>query len=213
MTRLNSYITEITRLKDKEAKKIVFSKLGKFEKLLDKQNWQVDMSLAATLMLISYKNHNLRFSLGTPEDTDLAKREGRDFFLGASTDIDGEIVLYLSDDVEFRQKIENFKDSQFMKEFIEVLSHELVHREQWLKSDGKLLSKGFDPDMSIRKYLSSKYEVEAHAHDAAVKLHKGENAPELEVYGVFGKSHPIFKRFMKKVFKFRKELEKRDSKL
>ncbi len=213
MTQFKRYITEITRLKDKEAKRIVFSKLGKFEKFLDKQNWQVDMSLAITLMFISYKNHNLRFSLGTPEDTDLARREGRDFFLGASTDIDGEIVLYLSADVEFQQKIENFKGSQFVKEFIEILSHELVHREQWLKSGGNLLSKGFDPDMSIRKYLSSKYEVEAHAHDAAVKLHKGENAPELEVYGVFGKGHPIFKRFMKKVFKFRKELEKRDSKV
>jgi hypothetical protein len=210
MTRLNNYITEITRLKDKEAKRMVFSKLGKFEKLLDKKNWQLNMLLTATLLDLSYKNHNLKFSLGTPEDTDLAKQEGRDFFLGASTDIDGEIVLYMSDDVEFQQKIENFKGSQFVKEFIEVLSHELVHREQWLKSGGKLLSKGFDPDMSIRKYLSLKFEVEAHAHDAAVKLHKDEDAPELEVYGVFGKSHPIFKRFMKKVFKFRKELEKRD---
>jgi hypothetical protein len=55
-----------------------------------------------------------------------------------------------------------------------------------------------------------KFEVEAHAHDAAMKLHKGIDAPELEVYGVFGKSHPIFKRFMKKVFLFRKELKKRD---
>jgi hypothetical protein len=210
MARLNRYITEVTRLKDKEAKKMVFSKLSKFEKMLDKKNWQLHMLFAATLLDISYKSHNLKFTLGTPEDTDLAKQEGRDFFLGATTDIDGEIVLFMSDDVEFKQKIENFKDSQFIKEFIEVLSHELVHREQWEKSGGKLLSKGYDPDMSIRKYLSQKFEVEAHAHDAAMKLHKGEDAPELEVYGVFGKSHPIFKRFMKKVFKFRKEFKKRD---
>ncbi len=213
MTRLNSYITEITRLKDKEAKKIVFSKLGKLEKFFDKQDWKMPMVLAAVLMNIAYKSDKIKFTIAVPEDIEFAKKEGRDFFVGAMADIDGDITVFMNTDAEFRDKIENFKNSQFIKEFTEVLSHELVHRDQWLKSDGKLLSKGYNPDMSIRKYLSQKFEIEAHAHDAAIKLHKGENAPELEVYGVFGKSHPIFKRFMKKVFKFRKELKKRDSKL
>ncbi|GAG37839.1 unnamed protein product, partial [marine sediment metagenome] len=150
MTQLNKYINEITKLKDKKAKRIVLSQLAKLEKLLDKQNWKLPMILAATLMDIAYRNNNIKFSLGEPEDVELSKQEGRDFVLGATTDINGKIVIFLNDEMEFKQKIENFKDSQFIKEFIGVLSHELVHREQWLKSGGKLLSKGFDPDMSIR---------------------------------------------------------------
>jgi hypothetical protein len=210
VARLNRYITEITRLKDREAKRIVLSKLSKLEKLLDKQDWNLDADLLATIMLITYEKDDITFGIGKKTDIEISKQEGRDFILGAGTSVGGGITVYINGEIKIRNK-ENLKNSKLIKELIEVLSHELVHREQWLKSKDKMLGdKGFDPDMSMRKYLSLKFEIEAHAHDAAVKLHNREEAPELEVYKVFGTKHPVYKRFMKKVFQFRKELEKRD---
>jgi len=212
VTRLNRYLTEKAMpLQDKKAKKIVLSGVDKLENFFDKQGWNLNGILIASFLYVVYNKNNIKFGLGDKADIEISKQEGRDFVLGAGTTMGGEITVYINGDLEIKEKIEDFKNSKLIKELIDVLSHELVHREQWLRSKDKLVTKGFDPNMSLRKYLSLKFEIEAHAHDAALNIHRGDEAPELEVYKIFGIKHPVYKRFMKKVVQFKKELKKRDA--
>lgn len=216
MARLRKYITEITRLQDKKAEKIVLSKLSKLTSAFDKKDWDMPPGFVGALMNIFYKSDNLSFTVADTSDASTAEKAGQEWLVDAVLMSDESIVVFINPNIEelvrkYKDRRNEFENSKFVKEFKQILSHELVHREQWKKSGGKLLTgKRYTVDMPMRRYLSFPHEIEAQAHDAATKLHAGKEAPELEVYKIFGIKHPVYKKFMKKVFQFRKEIEKRD---
>jgi hypothetical protein len=214
-------LDEITKLKDREAKKIVMSKVDKLYSALEKLEWTPKQGVVGALMNLYYQDYDLSFTIAGSEEGDIGTKAGQDWFVDAVLMSDESIVMFIHPGMDKqiskigmiedpREREKAFKSGKFAKEFIQILSHELVHRDQWKKSKGKMLSKRYSADMPVRRYLSFPHEIEAQAHDAATKLHRGEEAPELEVYQIFGKKHPVFKKFMKKVFQFRKELEIRD---
>jgi len=216
VARLKRYITEITKLRDREAKRIVKSKQNKLVSIFDKKDWDMPKGFIGAIMNVIYKDENISFTIADIGDTSTAEKAGQKWFVDAVLMSDESITVYVNPKIEdlvrkYKNNRNDFEDSEFMKELIQILSHELVHREQWKRSGGKLLSKRYTADMPMRRYLSFPHELEAQAHDAATKLHRGDEAPELEVYKIFGKGHPVFKRFMKKVFQFREELKKRDA--
>lgn len=217
MARLTRYLTEISRLRDIDAKKIVMFGLPKLHKNFVRNNWDMPKNFIGPVMSTVYDKFGLDFVEADPAEAEIAAMAFRKYFLGAALLTDANIDIYIDSKIE--DKIKEFRDMSlkefsktlFVKEFIEVLSHELVHREQWIKSRHLMLSPRYaGEDIPLRRYLSFPQEIEAHAHDAAMKLHNGEKAPELEVYQLFGKKHPVFKRFMKKVYQFREAMKKRD---
>jgi hypothetical protein len=215
VARLNRYIKEATKLQDREAKRIVKSKQSKLVSIFDKKNWDMPKGFVGAIMNIIYKDEDISFTIADIGDASTAEKAGQKWFVDAVLMSDESITIYVNPKIEdlvrkYKDNRKDFEKSEFMKEFIQILSHELVHREQWKKSGGKLLSKRYTTDMPMRRYLSFPHELEAQAHDAATKLHRGEKAPELEIYKIFGIKHPVYKRFMKKVFQFREELKKRD---
>lgn len=224
MAKFTEYLRldEITKLKDREAKKIVISKIDKIYDSLEKLNWSAQLGVVGALMNHFFQDFDISFTIAGDEEGDIGTKAGQDWFVDAVLMSDDSIVMFLHPGIDKeisklgkiedpREREKAFKSGKFVKEFTQILSHELVHKDQWRKSKGKMISKRYGPDMPVRRYLSFPHEIEAQAHDAATKLHRGEEAPELEVYQIFGKKHPVFKKFMKKVFQFRKELEKRDA--
>ena len=224
MTQFNEYLRldEITKLKDREAKKIVMSKIDKLFEAFEKLKWTSTHGVVGSIMNLYYKDAAISFTVAGSEEGDIGTKAGQDWFVDAVLMSDESIVMFLHpnidkeiakigeiEDPKERKKV--LKTGKFFREFTQILSHELVHRDQWAKSKGKMISKRYHAEMPVRRYLSFPHEIEAQAHDAATKLYRGEEAPELEVYLIFGKKHPVFKKFMKKVYQFRKELERRDA--
>ena len=222
MAKFQDYlrIDEITKLKDRDALKIIMSEFEKVFNSLEKTGWKPIRGLFGSLLNHFYDKFNLSFSLAPPDEGDIGKQAGQDWFVDAALLTDSSIVIFVNPDVEKEfekfEKIEDkskrkeaFKKSGFVREFQEILSHELVHKEQWVKSGEKLFSKRYTENMPVRRYLSFPHEIEAKAHDAATKLHRGDPAPEIEIYQIFGKKHSVFKRFMKKLEQYKQELRKR----
>lgn len=213
-------IDEITRLKDRDARKIIMSEFDRIFNALERTEWKPMKGFFGSILNHFYDKFDLSFTMALPADADIGKQAGQNWFVDAVLMSDESITIFINPDIDKEvakigevqdpvKRKEVFRNSKFISEFLEILSHELVHKEQWIKSMGKLGSKRYTEDMPVRRYLSFPHEIEAKAHDAATKLHRGEEAPEIEIYQIFGKKHPVFKRFMKKLVAYQQELKKR----
>jgi hypothetical protein len=226
MTRLNNYIAEAIRLQDRAARRLAMSEIDKMVDFFSKKDWNMKTALLGALLNVIYRKHGVTFTLSSP-DLDAYKREDFEYITAGQTLVDGTIVVYVSDkagkvlakDMKDKENTrEAFEKGQFFKEMVSVFSHELVHREQWKRAGEKWIKRAEKGKIvSVPKYLSSKVEMTAWAHDAALEFIDGEDNPnEIGIYkDFFGVKHPVFKRFMKKFadfitqFKERKEKEKR----
>jgi hypothetical protein len=222
MARLKRYIEEAIRLQDRAARRMAMAEIDKAVDFFSKKNWDMPTELLGALLNIIYKKHGVTFTLASPEE-DAYSREDFNYVTAGQTLVDGTIRVFVSgragkvlaQDMKDKENDRAaFENSQFFKELISVLSHELVHREQWKRAGEKWIRKAEKGKIvSIPKYLSSKVEMTAWAHDAALSFIGGEDKPnEIQIYKeFFGIKHPVFKRFMKRFYGFIKEFQKRES--
>lgn len=225
MTRLNKFIVEAIRLQDRAARRLAMAEIDKIVDFFGKKNWDMETALLGALLNVIFRKHGVTFTLASP-DQDAYRREDFDYVTAGQTLVDGTIVVYVSDqagkvlaqDMKDKENDrEAFEKGQFFKEIVSVFSHELVHREQWKRAGEKWIKRAEKGKIvSIPKYLSSKVEMTAWAHDAALEFIEGNDNPnEIQVYKeFFGLKHPVFKRFMKRFAGFItqfKERKKRES--
>ena len=223
MTRLNKHLVEAIKLQDRAARRLAMSEIDKIVDIFTKHNWDMPTALLGALLNVIYKNHRVSFTLATPgQDED--KKPDFDYVAAGQTLVDGSILVYLSNNAgdllsKAMKGVENprgvFEKGQFSKELIDVFSHELVHREQWKRAGEKWLKRAKKgKTISVPRYLSSKVEMTAWAHDAALSFIDGNDSPEeITIYKeFFGIKHPVFKRFMKKFTEFITQFKERKKK-
>jgi hypothetical protein len=129
---------------------------------------------------------------------------------------DGLIEIYLRDDfLPFLQRLRSKKDyivrwmnfgkNRFLEEYLEVVSHELLHRKQWELGMKKTAhSNSIELDT---KHFSDYAEIQAHAQDTALYILMNRSSAD-QFYFIwyysefFGHSSPIYKAFMKNYQRF-----------
>ena len=223
MSRLNKHLTEAIRLQDRAARRLAMSEIDKIIDFFSKKDWDMPTELLGALLNVIYRKHGVTFSLASP-DQDAYRREDFEYVSAGQTLVDGTIVVYVSpragkvlaQDMKGKESDRGaFEKSQFFKELISVFSHELVHREQWKRAGEKWIKKAERGKIvSVPKYLSSKVEMTAWAHDAALEFIDGNDNPnEIQIYkDFFGLKHPVFKRFMKRFTNFITQFKERKKK-
>jgi len=137
---------------------------------------------------------------------------------------DSTIFLYLRKEfLSFLHKLRIKKDcmvrwmdfsrNRFLVEYVQVLSHELLHRKQWQLGMIYDSRSSTHPDISMEEYLSFYTEIQALAQDTAFGLLYCKSLSD-QVYYIneykryFGSSHPVFKKFMKTVHTFLEMMSK-----
>lgn len=174
---------------------------------IEKWDWDISVLDFVRILTDKFQHHNINFMIiDTPDNI-------REYVASADFYDDGMIVVYIRPEViPFLQKLRMKKDflarwldpnrNQFVLEFIDVMSHELLHRKQT-----ELGCQDASYGLGEREYLSTKSEIQTHAQDAALHVvHSREVHRQnyyQEVYRQqFGVGHPIYKRFMKNLYKF-----------
>jgi hypothetical protein len=221
MTQLYNFLKEAIKLQDREARSILMSGMDELLDIFEKNNWELRTPLLGAFLNVVYKSrHNIQFILASP-DQDETRKWDYDLVSAGQTLLDGKILVYISNKAgkiftdtmkdEEGDKREVFVNGPFMDELLDVLQHELVHREQWKRAGKFWIPKKYKgKNIPIRRYLSAPQEIEAWAHDAALAFLKKDDPEEIGIYKEqFGTKHPVFKRFMKKFYKFIGELKAR----
>lgn len=138
---------------------------------------------------------------------DIPKNEA-DFYGGSCDTISGVIEIYLNkhhiDKIRklYKKNLEIFKEEVF-----KVLIHELKHRKQFTSNTKhKIINTTMPEGLS---YYKDHYELDAYAQDVAMWLGQDDESKyTLDVYKLFKKDDPkIYKKFMKKVYKYMVELD------
>lgn len=102
--------------------------------------------------------------------------------------------------------------NEFLRELFDLLSHEMIHAGQVLRSQGLAFgSTGstMPADGNIIKYLSNPAEIEAYALQSAVEYERSGKSPMYDLYiNTFKKSSKVLKRFLKKFAEYREQVKK-----
>lgn len=217
MARLKRYITEKTRAQVKEANKVIKMSYKKLFDTLEQVGWDLDQEqLEAVFTIAFFPKWQIRFKTSGEGAEESAAEAGFKFFSSGQTMTNGEIYVYVSRTApkilekygkrEDREKA--FMSSEWLGELKSILSHELVHREQWKKAGKHWIPKRLQGEISVERYLANPQEIEARAQDAARELIHNKESYEVNIYrDYFGIKTKVFKRFMKRVYQFKKEIE------
>lgn len=175
---------------------------------IERWDWDISVLDFVRILTDKFHYHNINFMIiDTPEDN---IRE----YVSSATFYDGGMVeVYIRPEViPFLQKLRLKNDymvrwldpnrNQFVQEFVDVVSHELLHRKQH-----ELGCNESSYGKNEKDYLSTKAEIQTHAQDAALHiLHSREGLKQTYYQGIyrerFGVNHPVYKRFMKTLYKF-----------
>jgi len=175
---------------------------------IEKWDWDISILDFVRILTDKFYYHDINFKiLDTKEDNI------REYVASADFYEDGSVEMHVKPEViPFLQKLRLKNDymvrwldpnrNQFVLEFVDVMSHELLHRKQQ-----ELGCQDSSYQLNEREYLSTKSEILTHAQDAALHfVHSREVHKQTyyqEVYRQqFGVDHPVYKRFMKNLYKF-----------
>ena len=174
---------------------------------IEKWDWDISILDFVRILTDKFDHYNINFMIIDEEDNI------REFVSSATFYGDGMVEVHIRPEViPFLQKLRMKKDflarwldpnrNQFVLEFVDVMSHELLHRKQ--TELGCQESSITDDE---REYLSAKSEIQTHAQDAALHIvHSREESKQTyyqEIYRQqFGVDHPVYKRFMRTLYKF-----------
>ena len=219
MSRLKKYITERTKTQVKNANNVIKAGYKELFRTLEQVGWDLNQEqLEAAFTLAFFPKWQMRFKTSGEGEEETAKDAGFKFFSSGQTMMNGEIYIYVAKTApkilnsygKREDRKDSFMSSEWLGELKSILAHELLHREQWKKAGDKWIPKRLKGEISIERYLANPQEIEARAQDAARELiHYGkEKSAEINMYrDFFGIKTKVFKRFMKKVYQFKKELE------
>lgn len=116
------------------------------------------------------------------------------------------VINYLRQFKDNESAFYNENKNQFAREFIQVLSHELVHRKSFKKYKDIMKDAGkYD---TFQEYLSKDSELIAFAQEAAIEYARYGKSRTARLYATaFKSSNPVFKKFLKYVKKYYMEDE------
>lgn len=195
--RLQDYLEETTKFQYNNTKKIITKNLSMLEKYVSERS--LDDNILLNILNASFKDDRIFFTLENDAESQCVSSGLTDFKDGT---IQIDIVSGCTRHIQKAYSKNNFFDfrkNPFLKELLEVLTHELTHRRQLEKS--KYIFKDMIEFNSIRDYLSFKNEIEAYASTIVSELKIRGYSPNL--YGFlsyFSKGDPVIKRLLKKVY-------------
>ncbi len=217
MSRLNNYLIEKTRAQVKQANTVIKTGYKELFRTLEKVGWDLNQEqLEAAFTLAFFPKWQMRFRTSGKGEEVSAAEAGFNFFSSGQTTLDGEIQIFVAKTApkilasygKREDREDSFMSSEWLGELKSILSHELLHREQWKKAGDKWIGKRLKGEISVERYLASPQEIEARAQDAARELIHYGKSQEVDMYrSFFGVTTKVFKRFMKKVVLFKKEIE------
>lgn len=134
------------------------------------------------------------------------------------------IVLYFwipteMGEVEYMHFGSDTDFQNFIIDLMQTITHEMIHRKQHKKRYGQpgsdyrprslditILEKRVDKKSQIR-YYGSPDELDARAHDMALEIYYEQEQYTLGLYrNLFGSTHPVTKKLMKRAQKWLKEM-------
>ena len=218
MARLESFIHR-DRIIDRVIK-IINNNIGNIGRILMKYSWNVNDDMLIKILNGTFNRYNIAFFPSTFKKNQKIKKYISDAKAWIITDPEKRETKYF---VEVRvvkdfsryfrrfagnvSKFYKIKDNQFLKDLLDLLSHEVVHIKQASKSGDKFSQNRKESDYENDfTYLSIPDELDAFAYQAAIEVlrtGKLEGSTTYKRYtNVFEKDHPTFKKFMKRLLKY-----------
>jgi hypothetical protein len=218
MARLESFIHR-DRIIDRVIK-IINNNIGNVGRILMKHSWNVNDDMLIKILNGTFNRYNIIFFPSTSKKSQKIKKYISDAKAWIITDTEKKETKYI---VEIRvvkdfsnyfrrfagnvSKFYKIKENQFLKDLLDLLSHEIVHIKQASKSGKKFVQSQKPEDYSYDDtYLAIPEELDAFAYQAAIEVLRTGKLEGSEVYKryakTFEKNDPIFKKFMKRLFKY-----------
>lgn len=207
--RLNRYLSEAIKPQAIKAVKITMKGWNKFLEAMDraiKSGKPVRRAEFENILTNAYSQFNIKFEK-TSKRQEREFQEGfskNKFVLGGELDTGGTIWLQIQPEtadilysIALADGIHAMSDNtSLFDEIRNILSHELVHREQWKKAGDKF----FPPERKFNfyEYFADPQEIAAFAQQAATDkwLRKDSDIKDLYTQ-VYGTKSKIYKRFMR----------------
>lgn len=203
--RLKQYINETTKTTVVKSKIIIQKHLPEIMKEFEKENWIISDKKAIDIINKYFKRDNIEFEL--IEERIIGKSSKN--IAGGVAYSNGITIYPVKGFAEtFRRyakpdKKEDFLNTatnKFFGEIHSILTHELIHIDQYELAKGKMPKKEIDTDKT-KEYLSDKQEIEAFAQQAALEIaRKGKSNIITRYKNEFKPTDKVWKRFMKKFF-------------
>ena len=211
--RLTQYLNEITEPTVRytlENLKKGFERLGKTIQM--KKLYEMDDKQAVKLLAKEFADIGVKIVLGKKAGG-VRKYVGHGEFGG---DYGKGLIVNIEMQPGFSKVFRRFAKEKSMKNFtnhvknpifremLEVISHEIMHADQFLNSKGS----AFDPDLigiedtyngNMEDYLKNPLEIEPYAQQAAIDtIRKGHSFFVFLFKSYFPKNSPVLKKFLKK---------------
>ena len=200
--RLKQHLNEITKVDDKEVKKIIDKSFAEFEKMSKTHFWPI----LYQKLLVAFHNYNIVFY---SENGMFGKKVFND---------KSKAVTFMEKDMPLiaialtKKEIKNLKKGselhKIKNRLFNVILHELTHRKQHQKKSTEyidFMNNNYDKFIKSIKgdfkgYLADKEEVEAYARQAVSDL---EASPESDIIYSYMKLEKNTKqRFLKKFYQY-----------
>lgn len=210
--RFNRYLNEAIKPQLIKAVRITQKAQLEFFKQLDEQ-WKkykrLTMNSLTRMLSIAFLNFDIEVeqaSKATEKDAEYSRNE---FVVGGLHDLNGTIILELTKKTaeKLNKAIRNaggdvmaiVNDTIFFDEIVNILSHELVHREAYKRAGVKMLNRE-DPSgkFNVKRYFSDTQEIVAFGQQYANDVYSRRDSDIKEMYlDIFGKTHKVYKKFMR----------------
>lgn len=201
--KLKRYIKEITDPTVEKAKKVIEYNIPKLYNILFKKSFNISTHAFVGILNNLFKNNKIKFELAP-----VGIRKRYRYIVAGYMFIDGRIQIDICNNKNtgkfFRRFAQegkkddffNIERNEFFKELLSILSHEMIHIEQFKKA-GK---KGWlESGESEKEYLGDPQELEAHAQDAAIEIIRRGTSYTIERYfASFTMKDAILRKFLKK---------------
>lgn len=208
--RLDRYLNEAIKPQLMKAVKITSKSWNQFLTMLDihwKKNKKLNIDDLTSMLDQAFAPYNIEFEQVSREtEKELEGGEHNNVFaLGGLHDFSGTIFVELSKEtpkaiaktIKRSGDIHNVSNSPLFSEIIEVLAHEFVHREAFKKA-GDLSFPREQKKFSYKKYLGDTQEVVAYGQQYANDVYMKRKTDIEEIYReTFGKTHKVYKKFLK----------------
>jgi hypothetical protein len=206
--RLSRYLTEAVKPQSMKAVKITMNGWNEFLSMMEKAiegKKPVGRAALESFLTTAYSPWNIEFEK-TSKGQEKEQIEGfskHKYVLGGQLDKKGKIYLQIVPQtanimysIAIRDGIHALTQTPLFDEIRNILSHELVHREQWKKAGDKF----FPPEgkFNFYQYFADPQEIAAFAQQAAGDkwLRKDSDIKDLYTQ-TYGTKNKVYKKFMR----------------
>ncbi len=212
LMRLQQYIIETTKPTVRYTRQALDKVFQKLQKIITQTNaFDIDDKLALKMLKIAFKDFGVKLEMGGKGGVRKYTGEGEfggDYGEGNAWLIKmqpgfSEVFKRFAKEKSMKNFLNPNKNPLF-RELLEIISHEVLHADQYINSK----TKAFDPDLhgiestfggSMEDYLKNPLEIEPYAQQAAVDMIRKGRSFYIGIFrSYFPKNGYIMKRFFKK---------------